>query len=81
MDKNLHKRGDRSDCGQPLLFNLRKWRKKVYILSRSLYAALLLLSLIWGGSFMFIKVLLLHQVGRGLLYFSGPALGLFLLSC
>ncbi|MFB5759467.1 DMT family transporter [Paenibacillus medicaginis] len=32
-------------------------------MSRSLYAALILLSLIWGGSFLFIKVLLQHDLG------------------
>lgn len=32
-------------------------------MSRSLYAALILLGLIWGGSFLFIKVLLQHDLG------------------
>ncbi|MFB5679025.1 DMT family transporter [Paenibacillus terreus] len=32
-------------------------------MSRSLYTALILLSLIWGGSFLFIKVLLQHDLG------------------
>ncbi|MBY0023880.1 MULTISPECIES: DMT family transporter [Paenibacillus] len=45
-------------------------------MSRSLYAALLLLSLIWGGSFMFIKVLLLHQVGPWTIVFLRSSFGL-----
>jgi drug/metabolite transporter (DMT)-like permease len=41
-----------------------------------LYATLLLLSLIWGGSFMFIKVLLLHQVGPWTIVFLRSSFGL-----
>lgn len=42
---------------------------------RSLYAVLLLLSLIWGGSFLFIKVLLLHQVGPWTIVFLRSSFG------
>ncbi|MGM1020707.1 MAG: DMT family transporter [Bacillota bacterium] len=45
-------------------------------MSRSLYAALLLLSLIWGGSFLFIKVLLLHHVGPWTIVFLRSSFGL-----
>ncbi len=45
-------------------------------MSRSLYAVLLLLSLIWGGSFLFIKVLLLHHVGPWTIVFLRSGFGL-----